>query len=132
MDSALTVSIDLLAAASHGNRSEIDRLLALGGDPNFRDVVNGGTCLHRAVANGNLEVARLLLEHGADPSILTQNTWTSPLGVAALAGNVKITELLLASGARLSEHEIETELLSECRESGFHKIASMIESSATE
>lgn len=125
----MALGYELLAASSEGKLSEIDRLIALRANPNFRDVLHGGTCLHHAVGNGDLSATRRLLEHGADPNITTQNTSTSPLGIAALAGNEAMVELLLASDARISEDELVTGLLSECRELGFNDIADMIESS---
>jgi ankyrin repeat protein len=127
MNSTMALNNELLAAASAGNIGEIDRLISLGANPNFRDVLDGGTCLHHAVGKGDIVATRRLLGFGSDPNIVTQNTSTSPLGVAALAGNEAMVELLLTFGARLSELEVLTELLSECRELNYNKIVNMIE-----
>src|SRR4051794_20044715 len=129
MNSTMALNNELLAAASAGNIGEIDRLIMLGANPNFRDVLHGGTCLHQAVGKGEIAATRRLLELGADPNIVTQNTYTSPLGLAALAGNGAMAALLLSFDARLSEHEFLTGLLSECRELDHNDIANMIESS---
>jgi len=132
MKSQMDLNHELFAAASAGDVGEIERLITLGANPNFRDVLNGGICLHNAVHKGDVAATRRLLEFGADPNIVTQNTYTSPLGVAALAGNRAMVELLLAFDARLSEQEVLTGLLSECRELDHHHIANAIEAGRRE
>lgn len=64
----------------------------------------------------------------ADPNLVTDNTSTSPLGTAALNGNNDAVRVLLEHRARLSDHELETNLLDECRSDGYDAIASLIES----
>jgi ankyrin repeat protein len=118
---------DLLDATSNGNLVEVTRLIEHGADINFRDILNGGTCLHIAAGAGNLELVSLMLKSGANPNIYTQNTFTSPLGVAALKGNVDLVTLLLEYQARLSDQELITELLNDCREVGYEQIADLIE-----
>jgi uncharacterized protein len=53
-------------AARIGNTSNLERLLALGADPNAQDN-NSSTPLHQGALNGNLPCLKLLLEAGADP-----------------------------------------------------------------
>ena len=102
-----------------------------GADPNFRDVLNGSTCLHHLAAKGHVEAIGLLLSNGADPNLVTQNTSATPLGVAALVGRDETVNLLIANGARLSQPEVASDLLQECRDSGYGRIADVIESTAT-
>jgi ankyrin repeat protein len=127
MISTAVISNELLEAASKGTLSEIMRLIAAGANPDFRDVLDGGTSLHRTVGRGDLAATQFLLSCGANPNIPTVNTSTSPLGIAALAGNRELVYLLLAAKADLTSDEIATGLLMECRECGFADIANTIE-----
>jgi len=115
----------LFAAAKRGALDEIRRLVDQGADVNSRDIMHGGTCLHKAAKNE--AATRLLLELGADPNIATQNTDTSPLGSAALAGRTIIVKLLIAHGAKLSQGEYDTDLLTEIRALGFKEITDLID-----
>lgn len=129
MSSTAIISTALLELVrNNATISEIAHLLRSGADPNFRDVLDGSTCLHHASANSNLAVMELLLENGADPNLVTQNVFASPLGVAALAGQLSAVRLLVANNARLSEHEVKTGLVQECREIGDSEIGLALES----
>jgi len=131
MTSTAETGNDLLDAASNGSLSDLERLIATGADPNFRDVLSGGTSLHRTVGRGDLAATQLLLANGANPNIVTTNTSASPLGVAALSGYSELVDLLLSVKATLSTNEIATGLLAECRDAGFADIANAIDA-ATE
>ena len=130
MNSTAVISNELLEVASSGSISDIERLIAAGANPNFRDVLDGGTCLHRTVGRGDLVATRVLLASGANPNIVTVNTSTSPLGVAALSGNRELVDLLLSAKASLSRDEIASGLLRECCDEGFADIANAIEAAS--
>ena len=118
----------LLDVVANGDLIEISQLLTAGADPNFPDVLNGSTCLHRLAATGHVPAIKLLLDNGANPNIVTQNTSSSPLGIAALAGQIETVDLLVSRGARLSALEKATGLVQECRDCGYVRIAQAIES----
>lgn len=128
VESTAVVSTELLGIVGRGDIAEISGLLDAGANPNFQDVFDGSTCLHRIAAKGHLAVIELLLSKGADPNLVTQNTSASPLGVAALAGQEGVVDLLIANGAKLSQSEIATGLVQECRDCGHARIAEAIES----
>ncbi len=130
MGSTAIISTKLLEIVGNGDVVEISRLIEAGANPNFPDVFDGSTCLHRVAAKGHVDAIELLLSKGANPNIATENTSASPLGVASLAGQVEVVELLIANGAKLSEHEIATGLLKECRDAGYSQIATIIESAS--
>ena len=52
--------------AERGNYEALDRLLALGADPNVGDS-NGFTALHHACLGGEVEIVKMLLRRGGDP-----------------------------------------------------------------
>jgi ankyrin repeat protein len=122
----LAPSLELFDEAHKGDPAEISRLLKIGADPNFRDVLHGGTCLHEAISGNNIAVIELLLAHGADPNISTQNTSSTPLGLAALKGSDGIVRLLVSRGATLSDLEVATGLIQECLDLGFTDIAGIL------
>ena len=98
----------LYQAAESGNVSQINALLAAGGNPNEQAHPWGNrTALHMAAARAQVPAAKALLEHGADPNIQAilpvpfhkpHNRGTA-LHYAACTGNVEMVRLLLAHGA---------------------------------
>ena len=87
----------LYEAASEGDLSEIDDLLARGAEVNA--VIRGdGSPLIGAARHGHLEAARRLLDRGADPNLPVSGDG-SPLIVAASGGHAAIVSLLLDRGA---------------------------------
>ncbi len=123
------MSFDLLESVRDGDFQKTKELLAAGANPNVPDVFNGSTCIHAAVAAEDIETLQLLLDSGADPNIPTQNTESSPLGIAALHGQEDIAKLLIENGARLSERDIETKLLEECKSLGHDGVVALVEES---
>jgi len=104
------VNVGLLQGAKTGDRTEIERSLAAGADPNY--VPSGGvseayhmsefgeTPLINAARGGHLPVVRLLLERGARPNVRTHDD--TPLHAAAVRGHVEIVKLLLEWGANVN------------------------------
>ena len=127
MISKVIQSNELLEIVGIADLDQIARLIDAGANPNFRDVLDGGTCLHRVAGSGKTDTMCYLLEHGADPNILTQNCSTSPLGIAALAGKLEIVRMIIRFGGKLSEREESTGLVAELREAGFGSIAQLLE-----
>lgn len=123
----MMLELELLEAAQRNDGKEVKRLIALGADPNARDVLNGGACLHPFSRHGDVEMVRFLLDHGAEPNAHTDNTGTSPLGCAALNGHTATVELLIARGGRLSRREVATKLIEEVSERLHHDVARLLE-----
>ena len=87
-----------VAAAMAGDRTEIDRLVSKGADPNARDV-GGCTPLHYAAWNNPVaEVAAALFEAGADPES-RDGHGSKPLDYAVTAANETFIEAALDAGA---------------------------------
>ena len=126
MKSTAIESTELLEIVESGDISRIAALIEKGANPNFRDVLDGSTCLHRIAGTAEYAALEFLLKHGADPNILTQNTAASPLGIAASAGRLENVELLLKNDARLSTRELSTGLIEEIREYGFDEIVQLL------
>jgi ankyrin repeat protein len=88
----------LLQAASKGNLSEVQRLLASGADATFSDR-QGITSLLFAANNGHEDVAVLLLEKGAHVDQAEREEGSTPLMQTAITGNTSIMKILLQHGA---------------------------------
>ena len=87
-----------VAAAIAEDRSEIDRLVSCGADPNARDA-GGCTPLHYAADNNPVgEVARALFEAGADPEAC-EGYGQKPLDYAISSANSAFIEAALDAGA---------------------------------
>jgi ankyrin repeat protein len=88
-------------AAARGHVASIERLVALGADPNRRTTFGGpghgedATALHLAAQDGHLEAIRTLLALGADPAIRDGLYDATPAGWAEHGGHVAARELLL-------------------------------------
>ncbi len=61
------LSAQLYNAADAGDLEKIEKLMALGGDANWRDAF-GTTALMCAAYEGNIKVCKALLKNGADPN----------------------------------------------------------------
>lgn len=127
MNSTAEFSTQLLEAVTRGSLDEILLLLNKGADPNYRDPLDGSTCLHRLAEEGDLTAIELLLDRRADLNVETQNTSTSPLGIASLAGRTLVAKFLLARGARLTAYENSSGLIEKCRSSNLDEIATILE-----
>ena len=70
---------DLEQAACDGNREEVSRIVAQGGNVNARGN-DGRTALHWAVRAGHSDLVADLLEYGADPNVIDDYGY-SPLAL---------------------------------------------------
>jgi ankyrin repeat protein len=93
-----TVADALCAAVSRGDISEVDRLLASGGDANARDA-RGRTVLLIAAREGRLDVARSLLTAGTEVDARSEGMSITPLMAAAQRGDLPLVRVLLEAGA---------------------------------
>lgn len=94
---------DALLVATFFKQPElVNKLLALGADPNFEQ----GIPLIRAVWGGNLPTIDILLKAGANINI-ENLAGKTPLGMAAKQGKKEVAEFLLNNGARLSTQDID-------------------------
>ena len=59
----------LIQAASHGNLSEIERLVSMGADINYQAGPDSATALIITADDGQVDCVAWLLLHGADPSL---------------------------------------------------------------
>jgi ankyrin repeat protein len=87
----------LVAAAEHGDRVAVSRLLDAGAAVDTR-AVDGTTPLHWAARADRLETVRLLLESGADANAADRYGVT-PLYLAAENGSTSVIAPLLDAGA---------------------------------
>jgi Ankyrin repeat len=78
----------------------IERLIALGADPNGRTTFGGpshgegATPLHLAAGGGHREAARALLAAGADRTLRDALYDSTPAGWAEHGGDVELAELV--------------------------------------
>ena len=96
-----TNSAYINAIAAKGNIWDIDRYLAVGGDPNFADAT-GQTPLMTAALVGDLGMATLLVEKGADVDGRANNGLTA-LHAAAFVGAADVAAYLIKAGADVND-----------------------------
>ena len=123
---------NLISAVASSDRSATERLLKAEANPNYRDVLDRFTALHRAIEIGDVEIVQLLLLNGADVQACDNDSYSSPLGMAVMMGNENLVRLLLEHGAILSRNEIETGLMEEARSLGFDKITDAVLGSSSQ
>src|SRR6266550_3247435 len=88
---------DALAhAARYGQSAALERLLAMGIDPNLADA--GWTALHYAARAGRGSVVGILIRAGASVNAATDEGWT-PWMLAARAGHDSVARALREAGA---------------------------------
>ncbi len=90
----------LLAATARGRTTEVERLLAVGADVEFRDS-HDRTPLLLAVTRDRVAVARSLVEAGADPDALDDRHDT-PWLVTGVTGSVAMAEVILRADPDLT------------------------------
>jgi uncharacterized protein len=91
--------VNLIRAASEGQREQVDTLLAEGADVNEIDKELGQTALIAAAKNGHTEIVRRLIAEGADVNAADNELDFTPLIFAAREGHSGIVEILLENGA---------------------------------
>jgi ankyrin repeat protein len=91
-------------AARDGRRDDVQRLLAVGADPNAADI-DGETPLHAAARWGHTEVITALLDRGADPSTSAAYGMT-PLHVAVEESQPGAARALLDGGADVAARDM--------------------------
>jgi len=87
----------LLAAAAHGDSTQIKTLLSKGEKPDVRDEY-GRTPLHVATYGGHQEAMRSLVTGGANPNAL-ENDRYDIVTIAAVANDVSTLKVALSLGA---------------------------------
>ena len=87
----------LLAAAARGDAAEIQRLLALGADPNDARGPDAQPPLVEAVIQGDTVSVSALLAAGADPAAVGKQGWNA-LQAAAKLGRADLARALLEAG----------------------------------
>ncbi len=88
---------NLMIAASRGNESEIERLIAKGADIDA-ETYEGATALIFAAANNSLAAVKSLLSHGPNVNKMTANSET-PLLISIKNQSPEIAEALIRGGA---------------------------------
>ncbi len=92
---------DALAhAARYGQSAALERLLAMGIDPNLADA--GWTALHYAARAGRGSVVGILIRAGASVNAATDEGWT-PWMLAAREGHDSVARALREAGAQASD-----------------------------
>jgi ankyrin repeat protein len=101
MAGTVLAQAEVAAAASRGDRAEIERLLKGGADVNARQA-DGATALQWAAYRGDAKLVEMLLQAGAKPGLANRNGAT-PLWLAATHGDAAVIEALLKGGADANE-----------------------------
>jgi ankyrin repeat protein len=89
----------MLLAATNGNATILERLIAAGADPNAPVSETGDTALMMAARTGKLDAVRVLLDHGA--KVNAKETWggTTALMWAVSERHSEVAKLLVERGA---------------------------------
>lgn len=94
---ALSLGIELHAAATSGDADQIAALIEHGAKPDAR-APDGSTPLHTAARHGQSAAVAALVEAGANPDFRNADS-TTPLHLAASAGDAASIELFVGIGA---------------------------------
>ncbi|MBB65045.1 MAG: hypothetical protein CMO81_08260 [Waddliaceae bacterium] len=94
-----TLDKAVVIAAKYGQRDTLEKLLALGGNPNDNRHCSGGKAIHYAALNGDIEILELLVAYGASPNI----EWNGRNAVyyAMLSGSAAALNIVLAQGGEV-------------------------------
>ena len=99
----LQANVALLAAAEHGNESQIEKLLQGEADVDAQDD-GGATAMHKAAQNGNIKCLSLLISAkgavNAEDKLGRTPTWR-----AACYGELNAVKLLFEAGADLQKED---------------------------
>lgn len=90
----------LFQAAEIGDMDAVERLLAVGADPERKINGTGECALHACASAGHSEVLLKLIEAGASANVKTGNHWT-PLHYACRSGGSETVAALLSAGAHI-------------------------------
>lgn len=91
--------VEMVKAASTGDKIQLRKLIALGKDVNEKDRdSHGQTALHVAAETGDLEIVQMLIEAKADVNI-TDEYGATALMIAAQDNELEIARVLLEAGA---------------------------------
>src|SRR5208282_2785565 len=91
---------DLFAAATRGDASAVQALLAKGADVNAKDSI-GATVLMLASFHGHFDVVQVLLAKGAEVNAKMSNGVTA-LGDASFNGHYEVVQALLDKGTEVN------------------------------
>jgi ankyrin repeat protein len=91
--------IPIVKAASQGNLSMVQTLLAVGADVNAGADAGTWTALHQAAGKGDLEMVRSLVAAGAKVNAGIKE-WQTPLQLAARSRHDDVIDFLIQNGAR--------------------------------
>jgi len=100
---AQAYGLELLLASKEGNEVQVQRLLDLGVNPNFRDE-SGNTALMVASHWGYLQVLEVLLAAGAEVDMQNEYGHTA-LMHASEHGHPEVVDRLLAAGAEVNARD---------------------------
>lgn len=93
---AIEEETPLMTAASFGDQTEVERLIAEGADIHEKDSA-GADALMYAVYAGDMVVAASLIEAGADPN--SSDNYSTALGTAVMYSDYETAKLLVEEGA---------------------------------
>ena len=100
-----------LNAVRENNLPEVNALLQLGANVNYRDIEQEGigeSALHIAAANGNLDIVNSII--GRNPNIdIADNFGETPLHIASKNGRTDVITALINAGANVNSVNFITE-----------------------
>jgi ankyrin repeat protein len=107
---ALENNKNLLHAAKHGDAEQLARLLAEGGDLEWKAIGEDASMLGWAAARGHLDCVQLLLDAGADVTV-TDDGYTTPLEAAIERNHDAVVNVLLQPSVDAGGGSLQTTVL---------------------
>jgi hypothetical protein len=95
------LNIALIYAITASEIAVVERLLQLGADPNFIDMIQLRTPLHHAARTGSLPLVAMIFDHGGDAEVVDCNGQV-PLHVACLGGYYDIIQYFCESAVNVN------------------------------